>query len=132
MKGKKKYLLLLGIIVCIGGIIGGYRMLTKETLTKRQQDNVVKRIARNYRIKKIEFINLEKNSFTGTYNLVFKVNNQKDTCLLQFEKLEEFNVSRGVVGLDPTEDYADIKKNDEFTVDTTVDISKIEIIYLKD
>lgn len=103
----------------------------KETLTKEQQDNVVKRISRNYKIKKVEFVNLEKNNSTGYYSLVFKVNDKKTTNIVQFKNAEEFDSSEGIIALDPIEEFTDIKKSIEFDSSKRVDTSDITIIYLK-
>ena len=58
MKFKNKYLLLLGITICILGIVGGCRMFgdKQETLTKEQQNNVVRWIARGYDVHAVDFI----------------------------------------------------------------------------
>ncbi|MFH0374211.1 hypothetical protein [Streptococcus sp. A22] len=113
-------------------ILGGCGMASqKETLTKEQQDNVVKRISRNYKIKKVEFVNLERNNSTGYYSLVFKVNDKKTTNIVQFKNAEEFDSSEGIIALDPIEEFTDIKKSIEFDSSKRVDTSDITIIYLK-
>ncbi|EHJ51872.1 hypothetical protein STRMA_0923 [Streptococcus macacae NCTC 11558] len=104
----------------------------KETLTKEQQDNVVKRIARNYKVKKVEFLNLEKNNSTGYYNLVFKVNDKNSNNIVQFQKIEELNTAKGIIALDPIEEFSDIRKYGEFNNSESVDISEITVIYLKE
>ncbi|AND80147.1 hypothetical protein [Streptococcus pantholopis] len=130
MKNKKKYLLLLGIIVCIGGIIGGYRMLTKETLTKRQQDNVVKRLAKDYYIQSIEFTQFGKDQMTGAYLLNIKINNNdKLETTIPFNDLERLNNSSDSIGLNPIDDFEKIQREHPLE---EIDISSIKITYLEE
>ncbi|MGT2836203.1 hypothetical protein [Streptococcus macacae] len=132
MKQWKKLLALSAVGTLL--ILGGCSMFgsKKETLTKEQQDNVVKRIARNYKVKKVEFLNLEKNNSTGYYNLVFKVNDKNSNNIVQFQKIEELNTAKGIIALDPIEEFSDIRKYGEFNNSESVDISEITVIYLKE
>ncbi|MGT2772199.1 hypothetical protein [Streptococcus marimammalium] len=129
---KKILRICLGLLFAIV-ILGGCSMTSQEeTLTKEQQDNVVKMVARNYNINKIEFVHFEKDLSTGTYDLYFRVNDKQDGPMLPIEKLEELDTDQGAIGLDPIVDYEDIIKNEDFDKESPVDISDITIIYLKE
>ncbi|MGT2772546.1 hypothetical protein [Streptococcus marimammalium] len=129
---KKILRICLGLLFAIV-ILGGCSMTSQEeTLTKEQQDNIVKRIARNYDINKVEFVHFEQNLSTGTYNLLYRINDKKNPAIVQIEKLEELDTSKGAIGLDPIGDYEDIIKNEDFDKESPVDISDITIIYLKE
>lgn len=111
----KKILLPILAILSITIILSGCSSTShEETLTKEQQDNVVKMIARNYNINKIEFVHFEKDLSTGTYDLYFRVSDKKDGPMLPIEKLETLDTDQGAIGLDPIEDYEDIKKSDNY------------------
>ncbi|MGT2625400.1 hypothetical protein [Streptococcus thoraltensis] len=105
-------------------------MKEKETLTKRQQDNVVRWIARGYDVNKVKFLNCEKNPTTGTYSLVFRIDEKAETNIVQVESLKEFDDSNGDIGLDPIEDFIDLEKSTPLDNDEPVNISDIEITYL--
>ncbi|MEX2784511.1 hypothetical protein AB3331_04905 [Streptococcus sp. H49] len=132
MKNKKKILLLLGIIVCIGGIIGGYRMLTKETLTKRQQDNVVRWIARSYYpVNKVEFTKFNQDKKTGTYLLSIKLNNNNDlVTTIAINDLKDFDEEYGTLGLSPVSRFEFMKREDKLEDYQQIDISNIKKDYL--
>ncbi|MCU9533694.1 hypothetical protein [Streptococcus sp. CSL10205-OR2] len=132
MRFKKLLLAFIAIVGLISIFSGCSTTSHEETLTKEQQDNVVKKIARNYNINKIEFVYFEKNLSTGTYDLYFRVNDKKDGPMLPIEKLETLDTDQGAIGLDPIEDYEDIKKSDNYDEESPVDISDITIIYLEE
>ncbi|MGV3030447.1 hypothetical protein ACEE42_07805 [Streptococcus suis] len=129
MKKRRIFISLVVAITIL--ILGGCGMASqKETLTKEQQDNVVKRISRNYKIKKVEFVNLERNNSTGYYSLVFKVNDKKTTNIVQFKNAEEFDSSEGIIALDPIEEFASLEKTNPINDNDEVNISSIKIKYL--
>lgn len=130
---KKAIISLLTIlgIVCI---LGGCGMGGKElTLTKEQQDNVVRWIARGYEVNSVEFTNFGKNKSTGSYLLSIKINhdNELGTVYPSYD-LERFDNSNGTIGLDPVENFEKLKKVEALAKDSDVDIKGIEIIYLGD
>ena len=111
--------------------IGGCKMFeNKPTLTKEQQRNVVRWIARGYNINKVHFLRFEKNNFTGSYSLLFRVNNKNNTNIVEVENLKEFDCSTGEIGLDPIEKFLDLEKRLATDKNAAVDISRIEIVYL--
>ncbi|WP_233995858.1 hypothetical protein [Streptococcus pluranimalium] len=127
---KKKILIASLVTIFLGLIIGGYRLKEKGTLTKRQQDNVVRWIARGYDVDKVKFLNCEKNTTTGTYSLIFRIDDKTETSIVQVESLKEFDDSNGDIGLDPIEDFIDLEKSNPLDNDEPVNISDIEITYL--
>ncbi|MGT2772547.1 hypothetical protein [Streptococcus marimammalium] len=129
----KKILLPILAILSITIILSGCSTTShEETVTKEQQDNIVKRIARNYNINKIEFLNFEQDLSTGTYDILYRINDKKNAAMVQIEKLETLDTSQGAIGLDPIEDYEDIKKSNNYDEESPVDISDITIIYLEE
>ena len=73
--------------------LGGCKMFeNKPTLTKEQQRNVVRWIARGYNINKVQFLRFEKNNFTGSYSLLFRVNNKNNTNIVEVENLFAFYI----------------------------------------
>ncbi|MCU9533692.1 hypothetical protein [Streptococcus sp. CSL10205-OR2] len=129
----KKFLLPILAILSIMVILSGCSMIGhEETLTKEQQNNVVKKIARNYNINKIEFLDFEQDLSTGTYDILYRINDKKNAAMVQIEKLETLDTSQGAIGLDPIEDYEEIKKSDNSDEESPVDISDITIIYLEE
>ncbi|MEY8700791.1 hypothetical protein [Streptococcus ferus] len=132
MKFKNKYLLLLGITICILGIVGGCRMFgdKQETLTKEQQNNVVKRIVRNYNIQSIEFTKFSKDKKTGTYHLLFIINGEKKYQTgISIRDLKRLSNSTDEVGLSPVDIFKTLERGAPLSV-TDVDISDIQITYL--
>ena len=110
--------------------IGGCKMFeNKPTLTKEQQDNVVRWIDRGYNVSSVEFTNFQKDNVTGSYHLQFKLNNKYKTGLTVNDS-KEFNNSDGIVTLGPIEDFRKIEKNPSLSEIEKVDISSIKIKYL--
>ncbi len=116
------------------GILGGCGVGEKEvTLTKGQQDNVVRWIAIGYEVESVEFTNFGKNKSTGSYLLSMKINhdNELGTVNSSYD-FEKFDKSNGTIGLDPVENFEKLKKVEVLAkdFDFDVDIRGIEIIYL--
>ena len=110
--------------------IGGCKMFeNKPTLTKEQQDTVVRWIDRGYNVSSVEFTNFQKDNVTGSYHLQFKLNNKYKTGLTVNDS-KEFNNSDGIVTLGPIEDFRKIEKNPSLSEIEKVDISSIKIKYL--
>ncbi|HEL2576830.1 TPA: hypothetical protein TZ704_002023 [Streptococcus suis] len=102
----------------------------KETLTKEQQDNVVKRIARGYNIQSIEFTAFSKDKKTGTYLLNIKINNSDSLeTTIPFRNLERLSNDSDAIGLNPIDDFQTIQNSQLLE---TVDISRIKVIYLEE
>ena len=103
----------------------------KETLTKEQQDNVVRWIARGYDVDSVEFTNFGKNKSTGTYMLSIKVNNDEELgTVYATPDLKKFDKQSGSIGLDPIDEFEPLKKKHPVSDDSSVDISQIKIKYL--
>lgn len=88
--------------------------MKKETLTKEQQDNVVRRILLNYKIESIEFKSFIKDKKTGFYRLLFVINNEYKTGI-SVSDISGFNNSIDDLGLDPIEEFEKYRvKNNDF------------------
>ncbi|WP_228099210.1 MULTISPECIES: hypothetical protein [unclassified Granulicatella] len=126
----KKIVALLAIVALF---IGGCNMMNKkETLTKEQQDNVVKWISRGYDVNVVEFLQLSKNNSTGIYLLSIRLN--EDTTLettIPTDSLSEFNNMYGTVGLNPRGKFQYLERSEWFLKDSDVNISKIVVHYLE-
>ena len=128
----KKYRLFISILATLMILIlGGCGMTSqKETLTKEQQDNVVKRIARGYNIQSIEFTAFSKDKKTGTYLLNIKINNSDSLeTTIPFRNLERLSNDSDAIGLNPIDDFQTIQKSQLLE---NVDISRIKVIYLEE
>ena len=135
MKFKNKYLLLLGITICILGIVGGCRMFgdKQETLTKEQQNNVVRWIARGYDVHAVDFISFSKDKSTGMYLLSFRLNSDKNyETTISINEKEEFSQSDGILGLNPISRFRELEKKKILNEEYRIDISQIEITYLEE
>ncbi|MGQ7393956.1 hypothetical protein ACTGZO_09765 [Streptococcus suis] len=66
---KRRIFISLVVAITILILVGCGMTSQKETLTKEQQDNVVRWIARGYEVDKVEFTNFTKNNSTGSYLL---------------------------------------------------------------
>ncbi|MBM7642748.1 hypothetical protein [Streptococcus loxodontisalivarius] len=105
-------------------------MSSKSTLTKEQQDNVVKRIARNYDIQSIEFIKFSQDTKTGTYNLLFIINNnEKYKTGISIRNIERLNNSTDEIGLSPIETFKSLERENVLLTEN-IDTSDIQITYL--
>lgn len=131
MRLKKAIISLLTIlgIVCI---LGGCGMGGEElTLTKEQQDNVVRWIVRNYEVDAVEFIKFEKDVKTGFYLLSVQLNSDKKLSttlsIRQIEELDEKNID---IGLNPVNRFKSIER--KVPLDEAINLSQIEIIYLEE
>ncbi|WP_105111480.1 hypothetical protein [Streptococcus suis] len=129
MKKRRIFISLVVAITIL--ILGGCGMTSqKETLTKEQQDNVVKRIARGYNIQSIEFTAFSKDKKTGTYLLNIKINNSDSLeTTIPFRNLERLSNDSDAIGLNPIDDFQTIQKSQLLE---NVDISRIKVIYLEE
>ena len=114
--------------------IGGCKMFeNKPTLTKEQQNNVVRWIARGYNVDSVDFTNFGRNKTTGTYMLSIKVNNdEKLGTVYATSSLKKFDRKSCSIGLDPIDEFEPLKKEYPISDNSDVDISQIKIKYLGD
>ncbi|MGT2667319.1 hypothetical protein ACVRYP_08420 [Streptococcus rifensis] len=146
----KKIILVLGLLsfIFLGGIVmifgfGDSILEQKErtvqkqselTLTKEQQDNVVRWIVRGYDpITQVEFTEFSKDKKTGTYYLLFQLNNDDNLKTgLAISTISEFDDSTGNIGMSPIENFKFLERDIEIPSNESVDISTVQIIYLGD
>lgn len=101
----------------------------KPQITKEQQNNVATRIVRNYDVQEIEFVDFDKNLSTGSYELVLKLNNDKNKeTIITIREMEFFDESEGELFLNPLGRFKDLKRKEIITGE--VDLSSIKIKYL--
>ncbi|MGT2867132.1 hypothetical protein [Streptococcus fryi] len=127
----KKIVARLVIIVGMVSLLGGCGM-SKETLTKEQQDNVVRWIARGYDVETVEFLQLSKNTSTGIYLLSVRVDNDDSLqTTIPVDSLTEFDDVFGTVGLNPRNHFQQLERVEWFPKAKEIDISEIKVYYLE-
>ena len=111
--------------------IGGCKMFeNKPTLTKEQQRNVVKRIARDYDIQSIKFTKFSQDKKTGTYLLSIKINgSNKLETTIPFKNLKRLNNDSAPIGVNPVDDFESIERKHPLE---KVKVSNIKITYLEE
>ncbi len=102
---------------------------SRPTITKEQQNNVVTRIARRYKVSEVEFLLFTKDWSTGSYNLKLKINDDdsKKVTLIIEDKKELDSVDLELL-LDPVGKFDDIERTEKITGD--ISIANIKIKYL--
>ena len=129
---KKKILIASLVTIFLGLIIGGCRMKEKETLTKHQQDNVVRWIARGYDVQVVELTSFSQDKNTGMYILSFRLNEDVSyETTISVDKLEEFDENNGILGLNPVNRFKNLEKLHPLNENDEIDISNIKIMYLR-
>ncbi|MFH0385794.1 hypothetical protein ACHBHM_09930 [Streptococcus sp. A18] len=131
----KKYRLFISILATIAILILGGCSITsqKETLTKEQQDNVVRWIARGYEVQEVEFLQLSQNTSTRIYLLSIRLNGDKSLeTTIPADSLDEFDASEGELSLGPIDNFEEILKEKPLEKTRSIDISSIRIVYLED
>lgn len=131
----KKYRLFISILATLTILIfGGCGMTSqKETLTKEQQDNVVRWIARGYKVQEVEFLQLSQNTSTRIYLLSVRINGDESLeTTIQADSLDEFDTSEGELLLGPIDNFEEILKERPLEKTRSIDISSIRIVYLED
>ena len=136
MNRHKKWGIIALVICIIGGIVmfslnhpSGKIFENKLTLTKTQQDNVVKWIARNYDFNKIKFNKFNKDKKTGSYHLLFELDDEYHTGVT-IREIDEFNDEEKSVVLGPIEKFRAIEKNHVIAEKGNVSIDDIQVQYL--
>ena len=104
----------------------------KPSLTKEQQDNVVRCIVRGYApITSVEFTQFSKDPKTGTFLLSFELNgNTNLRTTVFFNRIEELNTSVGIYGLNPVSRFAHLSRSSLLAEDADVSLDAIKIAYL--
>ncbi|MGQ7371333.1 hypothetical protein ACTGV0_04160 [Streptococcus suis] len=131
----KKYRLFISILATITTLILGGCSITsqKETLTREQQDNVVRWIARGYEVQEVEFLQLSQNTSTRIYLLSIRLNGDKSLeTTIPADSLDEFDASEGELLLGPIDNFEEIMKERPLEKTRSIDISSIRIVYLED
>ncbi|MGV3022903.1 hypothetical protein ACEE60_04515 [Streptococcus suis] len=128
----KKYRLFISVLATLMILIlGGCGMTSqKETLTKEQQDNVVRGIVKNYNIETIKFIKFSKDLKTGRYHLLFTINNnERYKTGITVSEISEFDELLDNIGLSPIDDFEPLER--DVPIDSTEDtIKKVDVVYL--
>ncbi|WP_227986717.1 hypothetical protein [Streptococcus ruminantium] len=128
----KQVLASLFLVIGMMNLLGGCSM-TKETLTKEQQDNVVRWIARGYDVHEVEFLKLSKNTSTGIYLLSIRVNkNESLETTIPADSLSDFDSVEGELLLGPIDIFQKITKSNQLEKHEKIDINNIKISYLED
>ena len=102
---------------------------SRPTITKEQQNNVVTRIARRYKVSEVEFLLFTKDWSTGSYILKLKINDddsKKVTLIIEDKK--QLDSQDLELLLDPVGKFDDIERTEKITGD--ISIANIKIKYL--
>ena len=100
-------------------------------ITKEQQENIVKELARSYDIKSIEFQKFEKIYEAGSYRLSIKINDSDEyATVIIISSTEELNSIEGEWGLDPIENFEKLKRKETITLEN-IDLKSIKIKYIE-
>ena len=120
-----------GIIVCLLGVtvLGGCQQLLPK-ITKEQQNNIVTRIARRYEIHSVEFISFTQDNSTGSYYLLFKINNEDERTGISLSSPKELDEKHGTIALGPISQFVEYERNSPLQDTEPVDLSTIKIKYL--
>ncbi|HEL2576004.1 hypothetical protein EI998_09170 [Streptococcus suis] len=104
----------------------------KETLTREQQDNVVRWIARGFEVQEVEFLQLSQNTSTRIYLLSVRINGDESLeTTIPADSLDEFSNLHGVAGLNPRNHFQELERLKWLTEESDVDISDIKVVYLE-
>lgn len=122
---KKSLKVLISIISLV--LIGIYSLgCSSENITKEQQDNIARSLLRNYDIKTIEFIELERKFEAGTYSITIRINESDDyATMITFDKIEDLNNVDTEWGLSPIERFKNIERKE------TIPLEKISLKSIK-
>ena len=106
----------------------------KPSLTKEQQDNVVRWLVRSYDpITSVEFTQFIQDKKTGNFILKFELNNDVHYKTgISIKKLDDFDDNTGVLILGPVSQFKALERVQCLSEDLAVDISNIVITYLGD
>lgn len=119
MKKSLKVLISIISLVLIGIYSSG---CSSENITKEQQDNIARSLLRNYDIKTIEFIELERKFEAGTYNITIRINESDDyATMITFDKIEDLNNVDTEWWLSPVERFKNIERKE------TIPLEKISL-----
>ena len=92
-------------------LVGCSMGTNNATITKEQQNKIVKGIAQNYRILSIQFISFVKNKKTGSYHLKFTINDDEKLQVgLTFSNIEKLDAKEYNIGLSPIDNFVSRKE----------------------
>lgn len=102
----------------------------KEEITREQQKNLVKRLAQNYDIKSIEFLEFKKSIETGYYRLTFKINKEdRYKTGIYLSRKEQLNNSIDEIGLSPEDKFKKLERRERILPED-VKIDNVDIKYI--
>lgn len=101
-------------------------------ITKNQQNNIARGIARYYDIKSITFLTSERNRIAGSIHVIVEINNdpnlENDIPYLELDRLDNPNLQNTLI---PLNEYAYLERTPTIPADSPVDLSHVKITYLK-
>ena len=103
----------------------------KLTLTKTQQDNVVKRIIKGYDVDSVKFIEFTKDKKTGTYllNIELRKNGLNKETTIPFRDLQRLDNDTDSLGLNPDSDFKVFQRSQPLAIQD-ISMNDITINYL--
>ena len=99
-------------------------------ITKEQQENIVKELARSYDIKSIEFKKIEKTYKAGTITLYIKLNDDPGyETTISIDNMDELNNIKTRWGLSPIQRFEKLKRKETIALEN-IDLKSIKIKYI--
>ena len=138
MNKRKKWGIITLVICIIGGIVmfslnhPNSKIFENElTLTKTQQDNVVKRIIKGYDVDSVKFIEFTKDKKTGTYllNIELRKNGLNKETTLPFRDLQRLDNNTDSLGLNPVSDFKVFQRSQPLSIQD-ISMNDVTINYL--
>lgn len=127
MKKSLKVLISIISLILIGIFSSG---CSSENITKEQQDNIARSLLRNYDIKTIEFIEIERKFEAGTYNITIRINESDDyATMITFDKIEDLNNVDTEWGLSPIERFKNIERKETIPLEQ-ISLKSIKIKHI--
>ena len=126
-----KKIIKMAISLLVVGIVAVYiSRCGKEEITREQQKNLVKRLAQNYDIKSIEFLELKKTIEPGYYRLTFKINKEdRYKTVIYLSRKEQLNNSTDEIGLSPEDKFKELERRERILPeDVKIDDADIKYI----
>lgn len=100
-------------------------------ITKEQQENIVKELARSYDIKSIEFKKIEKTYEAGTITIYIKLNDDPGyETTISIDNIDELNNIKTRWGLSPIQRFEKLKRKETIALEN-IDLKSIKIKYIE-
>ncbi len=119
-------------ILLFTALVGCGMRTNNTTITKEQQNNITKRILRNYDLTSIEFTEFSQDKKIGSYLLSIKINKKEELqTTIFFRDIDRLNNSTDEIGLNSIDNFQELRRRIPLT-ENDMSLEDIEVIYLGD